>query len=238
MSFKERPPQPRYSATWDVSKVTAYLESLGENAVMSLQNLTFKTVMLLALTRPSRSMDLVNLDLRFRQFSPEGVTFQSAKLAKQSRQNKPLKEFFFPKFTENVKLCPVQTLQAYENCTASKRCSNSKQLFIAVIRPYKPVSSSTIARWLKTVLSSAGIDTSVFKAHSVRGAATSAASDAGVTTNDILNAADWSNQSVFQKFYYRCQKNSSFGHAVLGKLPTTDVELQSHVDMETEHSEI
>ena len=148
-------------------------------------------VALLDLTRPSRSMDLTNLDTRFRQFSPEGVTFLSARLAKQSRQTKPVKEFFFPKFEQNKRLCPVLALQEYEKRTAEKRSSNnSTQLLIAMIRPHKPVSSSTVARWLKTVLTNAGIDTSIFKAHSVRCAATSAASEAGVTTATILDAAD------------------------------------------------
>ena len=174
--FHERPPQPRYSTTWDVSVVTNHIESLGENEELTLPDLTLKVVVLLALTRPSRSMDLTNLDIRFRQFCPEGVTFHSAKLAKQSRQTKPVKEFFFPKFEENKKLCPVLALQEYEKRTLDKRSSNdSTQLFIAMIKPHKPVSSSTVARWLKTVLNNAGIDTSIFKAHSVRSAATSSA---------------------------------------------------------------
>ena len=44
------------------------------------------------------------------------------------------------------------------------------------------MSSPTIARWLKKVISDAGIDSSIFKAHSVRSACTSAASNFGVTT--------------------------------------------------------
>ena len=52
------------------------------------------------------------------------------------------------------------------------------------------------------MVSRAGIDTSIFKAHSVQSASASATADAGTTTNDILKAADWSSQSVFQKLYY------------------------------------
>ena len=49
----------------------------------------------------------------------------------------------------------------------------------------------------------AGIDISIFKAHSVRGAASCAAAGAGVTSKDILDAADWSSEGTFQRFYYR-----------------------------------
>ena len=221
-AFHERPPQPRYSTTWDVSKVTNHIESLGENQDLTFQDLTLKVVVLLALTRPSRSVDLTNLDIRFRQLCPEGATFQSARLAKQSRQTKPVKEFFFPRFEQNTKLCPVRALQEYEKRTLDKRSSNgSTQLLLAMIRPHKPVASSTVARWLKTALSNAGIDTSIFKAHSVRSAAASSASEAGVTTATILDAADWATETTFQRFYYKPKHNSAFGQAVLSQLSTT-----------------
>ncbi len=47
---------------------------------LSMNDLTCKTVMLMALTRPARSADLTSLSL----YSPEGVTFAPTKLAKQS----------------------------------------------------------------------------------------------------------------------------------------------------------
>jgi hypothetical protein len=47
-----------------------------------------------------------------------------------------------------------------------------------LIRPFKPVSSSAIARWVKEVLSLSGIDTIKFKAHSTHGV--SATSDRGI----------------------------------------------------------
>ena len=93
--FHERPPQPRYTETWDVSKVTTYLVSLGQNDSLTLFVLTHKTVMLLALNRPCRSADLCQLDLQFRRYLPEGVSFQQIKLSKQSRQAKPLVDYFF-----------------------------------------------------------------------------------------------------------------------------------------------
>ena len=80
--FHERPPQPRYSETWNVGiVVTTYIESLGGNDSLSLAVLTHKSVMLLALTRPSISADLSQLDLKFRRYLPEGVAFQPTKLA-------------------------------------------------------------------------------------------------------------------------------------------------------------
>ena len=53
----------------------SYIETMGLNDKLSLQDLSYKVVMLLALTRPSRSADLAGLDLRFRRYLPEGVSF-------------------------------------------------------------------------------------------------------------------------------------------------------------------
>ena len=88
------------------------------------------------------------------------------------------------------------------------------QLFVSLVKPHKSVTSVTIARWLHEVLRLAGIDVSVFSGHSVRGESTSAAAAAGITTNDILKAADWSSDSVFRRFYYRPVNDPSFGRSL------------------------
>ena len=172
---------------WDVSQVLVYLEELGENSKSSLQTITLNLVILMALTRPTRSADLQQLDLRFRRYLPEGVTFQPSGLAKQARTNKPPADFFFPSFTQKEKLCPVVMLKAYEKATERFRQTKKLQrLFIATIKPHKPVVSSTIARWLRSILDNAGIDTTIFKAHSTRVASVSAAANAGITTSEIM----------------------------------------------------
>jgi len=55
----------------------------------------------------------------------------------------------------------------------------------------------------------------IFKAHSVHSAAVSTAADAGVSIFGIMEAADWSSASVFEKFYYRLHKSTNFGHSVI-----------------------
>ena len=45
--FHLRPPQPRYTKTWDVNKVLSYLKSLGPNDSLMLKQLTLKTGALL-----------------------------------------------------------------------------------------------------------------------------------------------------------------------------------------------
>ena len=70
---------------------------------------------------------------------------------------------------------------------------------------------------VRTVLDRAGIDTSIFKAHSVRGASVSLAKNSGITTNKTLEAADWNTESVFQTLYYKLVQVCNFSEAVLDK---------------------
>ena len=77
-------------------------------------------------------------------------------------------------FEEDNKLCIVTVLKEYVTCTKLTRGS-STQLFLSYCKPFKPVSTDTIAPWLKKVLANAGININKYGAHSTRAASTSAA---------------------------------------------------------------
>ena len=95
------------------------------------------------------------------------------------------------------------------------RGEGKDKLLLSYVKPHSPISSSSVARWITTVLKSAGIDTDTFKSHSVRSASATAAVSAGITTNQIMDAADWRSESVFERFYYKPGNSNSVGKAVL-----------------------
>ena len=90
--------------------------------------------------------------------------------------------------------------------------NNPQPVFLSYIRPHGPVTSQRIAHWLEEILEGAGVDTSVFKAHSVRGTSSTAASEKGVLIEDILRTADW---TTFRRFYYRPTHQNNYAHTVL-----------------------
>ena len=102
---------------------------------------------------------------------------------------------------EDPSLCTMSTLAEY--FLRAEKLRSSSKLFITFIRPHTPVSTSTVGRWIKSVLSNAGIDISVFKAHSVRGAAVTNAYIKDVPVAEILRTADWRNERTFRKYYVR-----------------------------------
>ena len=108
--------------------VLRYIKDLGENNSLSVRQLTFKTTMILALTRPSRSMDLSKLDIRMRSFTNGGVVFKPTHLSNQSRASKPVEDFFYPSFPQDTYLCPVETLKSYETWTLEFRRMDSDSL--------------------------------------------------------------------------------------------------------------
>lgn len=213
--FNSRPPKPRYTSTWDVDFVLSYYESSPENSQLSLQTLAHKVAMLFALANADRCSDLAALDLNHRTYQVNGVKFIIPGLTKSRRRGPPI-EAFYPSFPESPKLCPVQALREYEKRSEKLRQTESENpLFISVRKPYAPVKTCTIGNWLKRVMSASGVDTSIFTAHSTRGAATSKAKAVGVSTVDILKAANWSSESTFRRFYHRPVTSSEFGRRVL-----------------------
>ena len=131
--------------------------------------LSFKLVTLLRSTAPDRPSDLAKRDSRFCTFIPEGVSFALPGQTKTSNRTK--------RFRSNNK-------------------DEQDKLFLSVIIPHKPVTSATLARWIKSYLQLAGVDTSIFSAHSLRVASTTTARNQDVSLSDILRMANWSQEST------------------------------------------
>ena len=208
---------PKYFGTWDVDVVLEYIRKLPRNEELSFQQLSHKLAMLMALANADRCSDLAALDLNYAQLQTNGMKFIIPRLTKTRRSGPPL-EAFYPSFPEEPRLCPVTTLECYQTRSQNLRepmSETSSPLFIAVRKPHKPVKASTIGHWLKNVMKAAGVNTSVFSAHSTRGAATSKARAVGVSLADILHAANWSSPSTFCRFYCRPVLNGQFGTHVL-----------------------
>ena len=208
---------PRYQSTWDVGIVVQHLKGLSPTEEQTLQVLSKKLVTLLALANASRASDIHALDLQYHKFSEEGVLFHISSLTK-TRRSSPPKTVFIAKFEDDSSICPVRTLQVYIKKTKHLRKSGKNgglPLFISVRKPHEAVSSATISRWVKQVLTESGIPTDIFKAHSVRAASSTAAKTKGVAVTDIMQTAGWSRSSTFEKFYYKPIEQTTYSRTVL-----------------------
>ena len=163
-----------------------------------MKTLTLKVIALIALTSSDRGQTLHLCSTKDIVFSDNKIEIVIKDKVKTSR--KFLKSTIVTCVSSDiVELDVVKTLTHYLERTSQHR-NGSEKLFISW-KTFKPVCKQTLARWLTLVLKIAKIDTSIFKAHSFRGASLSHAYSKGASINQIVAAGNWTNASTFFRFY-------------------------------------
>ena len=121
----------------------------------------------------------------------EGVGFKLQGVTKTSLQ---FTSAFFAKFDEDKSLCVYECLQVYIAHTKQFQSTSGhdvqSQLLISCHRPHLPVKVCSIAGWIKAVLTSAGINTTIFKSHSTRGVSTLRAWKGGISLEEVMHMAE------------------------------------------------
>lgn len=173
------------------------------NNRITLECLTKKLITLLALVTAHRfqSFSLIRLQNiiffdtgQVQIFIPENIKTSGAGKVQPCLQ--------FPLFPQNPNICVVTTLLEYIERTTDLRSTENDYLFLTYSRPYHRASAQTLSRWVKTTLKTAGINTDIFSAYSIRHASTSAAFRRGVPIDTIRKTAGWTEHSeTFFKFY-------------------------------------
>ena len=183
---------------WDPTKVIDFLCTWYPNDTLSLKELTLKCCFLLILITGQRVQTMANILVQNISFLDNECTIVITTLLKHSRQTYQQQPLQFQYF-EDKSICVVQTLKDYL-CRTQKIRQNNNKLFLSFVKPHKEVNSETISRWVKLILSMAGISTHV-SAHSTRSVAASSAAAAGVPIDVILKSAGWSRETTFTRFY-------------------------------------
>lgn len=214
--YNARPPAPRYANTWDPAHILAHFDAMATTTLSRIQ-ISRKVVTLLAITTLLRCTDIASIQASSIITSDTEASFVLGKPRKTQHAG-PLTKITVPAWPRNQTICPVACLKAYISSTSHIRdTSNADNLFISTNKPFRAVGSSTIARWIKIQLQEAGIDTTIFNAHSSRGAAASKAASKGIPINSILKQGQWANESTFAKFYRRdiAGDSNATGRAIL-----------------------
>ena len=216
--FTDKPPLPKYVETWDVDTVLEVLKHWPCLDKIDLKKLTLRTVMLLAIVSGQRGQSIHKLHVEDIHFVKDKCIISYSSLLKHSRIGTHLAPMEFERF-EDPNLCIVSHLKKYINVTANLRQDN--RLLVSFQKPHKFISRDTLSRWIKIVLEMCGIDN--FSSHSTRAASVTAAFNRNVCVDSILNAAGWSNESTFKKFYLKpVKKTKSFSQAVLDSFLNKD----------------
>ncbi len=198
--YQHRPALPRYNVTWSINRVLDFLRSLGPSDKLSMELLTKKLVMLLACLSGVRGQSIFLLAKSNMTLTDTRVSFRIGDLTKTSKPGKHVPEIVYLAYPHDETLCVVSTLKIYLVKTESRRNENVKSLLLTHGKPYGPAARSTITRWLKEVMISAGIDMSIFSPHSIRSASVSSVSSRLPLTT-ILKTGGWTSETTFSRFY-------------------------------------
>ena len=214
--FNIRPSKPRYTHIWDVQKVLNFLRGLSPVKYLGLKDLTLKLTCLLALTNATRAQSLHLICVNNVNKLKSEFVFEMDGLIKQSRPGYKEPNVICKAYPPDRRLCTYTVLKEYISRTRKFRSNTgNNRLLLSYVKPHKQVTSNTISRWIKTVLSRSGIDTKIFGSHSVRSASTSKAKINAVPLESILQKAGWSNVKTFAKFYDKKIIIDNFAEGVL-----------------------
>lgn len=216
--FKLRPSVPRYSSTWDPAIVLNFLEALPENNELSLKQISFKTLGLLALATGQRVQSLASIKIDNILWG-EVVKIVLDAVLKTTKAGQPNPVLMLPKYVANSKLCVSSALRCYIERTQVQRDSlNTSNLFLGLTKPHKPVCSQTLSHWLVKLLTDSGVDTSQYKGHSFRHSSSSMVASKGVSVDTIMNSVGWRSSQTFARFYNRNIENDcniDYANAIL-----------------------
>ena len=197
--------------------ILEYIKTLPCNKGLMLEMLTKKLLTLSCLLSGQRGQTLGVLDLLHHSYANGAHSFYIASILKTTRPGKHQEPLRFVEYTIDKDVCVVDCLDEYITRTSNIRENlegKPQQLILSYWYPHNPVGIQTIARYVKDFLGMAGIDLTVFTAHSTRKASTSKANNIGLTMSSIQKAAGWSSDSTFRK-YYKLPIYENFGKGLL-----------------------
>ena len=200
-AYHAKPPKARYAGFWDISPVFKLFERWGDNRELSLKQLSQKLVMLFLLISGQRGQAVPALHLDHLVWSEEGAAvFTLTVPMKTTRVGECLPVVTLKRYIMKRHVCVVDAIKEYIRRTESLR-GEARELIVSFRKPHHPVSRDTISRWVIQVMDQAGIDTSVYKLHSTRGASTSAGAAMGLSSNVLLKHGSWKSLKSMATFY-------------------------------------
>ena len=198
----------KYPLLWNAQDLINHLALQHISPSASIQDISRKLVATLACVSAQRVHTLSLIDSRHIFFFDSGTQLYILSDLKVQR-DRPCFVITLPSESESDCLRTVDLLKLYFNKTQLIR--KDPRLFLSFRPPYKPVTTNTLARWIHSIMNDAGIDISVFGAHSVREASASFALQNNVSIDSILQCGDWSCLKTFSRHYNRVNKNLSSG---------------------------
>ena len=178
---------------WNMNELLIYNDNVGPNSELTFKQLCRKIAVLFMLLGARRKQALLAIDIANVIVQTDKAILLLNKTLKHTNPKHTVQPF------EN--LCIVNCLKFYIGERNKRMDGNQGRLMITYDKPHKEASSDTLSRWIKGELPNAGIDVTIFQAHSCRAASTSKARQQGIKISEIVKRGCWSKENTFIKFY-------------------------------------
>ena len=145
--FELKPSLLRHAFVWDVGTVLRYMQSMTPMTDMTLAMLTKKLTTLLALVTALRWQTLTSSesDIAFVQETQNKLIFTIREKLKTTRPAKHLEPIAISPYPQDLRICLVAHIKHYIAKTKPNR--QHSKLLISYVKPYQPVTNSTVVRW-------------------------------------------------------------------------------------------
>ena len=140
--FKLRPPKSRYTHTWNADIVLNFLKCFDHNEDIPLSYVTYKLVMLLALSTAQRAQTIHKLLISEMMFGENLVVIPMTSILKHTTERSYKFTIELRAYDEDPDLCVIRVLKVYLDRTKELR-GGIDPLFISFHKPYKAVSRET-----------------------------------------------------------------------------------------------
>lgn len=153
----------RRNYTWDPHNVLLHLSQYFPNEIIGLADLSRKVVTLLALVTKVGLLSLAELKLEdvVVEETEVQISFVDYSSEDVSRSNSTIVKL--PLFIETPQLCVASALSHYIEQSAGVRGLNKEtSLFIEFEYPYNAASVTTLNRWIRDSMISAGVEFAMF----------------------------------------------------------------------------
>ena len=208
--FNSRLPVRSLFPSWEIYIVLDHVRAWDHPSRLSLGDLTKKTVFLLAIVLVKRVAFLNNFSIALGMvdMTSTSIRFTPVLLEKHNRPDFLMQPLKVRKF-EDTKLDPVLHIKTYISRT--KLLHTSQRLFVTINKPHGMVAKATIARWIKDIISSSNQSGRGGSCRSV--SSSKAATSSKISTKAILEAGEWTRESMFRKYYNKA--SCTYDRAVL-----------------------
>jgi len=135
----------RYDFIWDPAPVIAKLATLYPYESLQLDVITKKLILLLALGSGQRAQTLAAIKISHIIFSSDKLFIKIPDRIKTSAPGRAQPLLSFSRLVARPELCIISILYCFLSITKNLRQNNCDSLFIACIRPHKPVGPNPTA---------------------------------------------------------------------------------------------